>query len=67
MQGIYPTFLEIAEVIPMYKKIKANLAANDRLISILSQFDKIFEKMLYSRIFLYLKKCNLFTNRQFGF
>ena len=36
-------------------------------ISLLSQFNKIFEKLLHSRIYSYLSKFKLFSERQFGF
>ena len=37
------------------------------LISVLSQFDKSFENLIYSRIFSYLEKFNLLNENQFGF
>ena len=43
------------------------MPTNYRPISLLSQFDKIFEKMLFSRLFLYLDKNQLPSKNQFGF
>ena len=43
------------------------MASNYRPISILSQFDKIFEKMLCHRISDYLDKYKLLNQNQFGF
>ena len=43
------------------------MASNYRPISILSQFDKIFEKMLCNRISDYLDKYKLLNQNQFGF
>ena len=54
-QGTFPTYLKIAEVIPVFKKGDKQMASNYRPISILSQFDKIFEKMLCNRISDYLE------------
>ena len=40
---------------------------NYRPISLLSQFNKIFEKLLYTRIYSYLTRFNLLSDHQFGF
>ena len=66
-QGLFPDCLKIAEVIPIFKKGDHNLATNYRPISILSQFDKIFEKLIYIRISSYLEKYDLLNKNQFGF
>ena len=66
-QGVFPDCLKIAEVIPIFKKGDHNLATNYRPISILSQFDKIFEKLIYIRISSYLEKYDLLSKNQFGF
>ena len=65
--GVFPNCLKIAEVIPIYKKGDQNMPTNYRPISLLSQFDKIFEKMLFSRLFSYLNKNQLLNKNQFGF
>ena len=64
---VFPNCLKIAEVIPIYKKGDQNMPTNYRPISLLSQFDKIFEKMLFSRLFSYLDKNQLLNKNQFGF
>ena len=43
------------------------MPTNYRPISLLSQFDKIFERMLFSRLFSYLDKNQLLSKNQFGF
>ena len=65
-QGTFSTYLKIAEVIPVFKKGDKQMASNYRPISILSQFDKIFEKMLCNRISDYLDKYKLLNQNQFG-
>ena len=66
-KGIYPNCLKIAEVIPIFKKGYRKEASNYRPISILSQFDKILEKLIYSRIINFIEKNDLLCENQFGF
>ena len=66
-QGIYPNALKLAEVIPIYKKGDVNNVNNYRPISILSQFNKIFEKLISCRLTQFLEKFNLLSDHQFGF
>ena len=65
--GIFPDDLKIAEVIPVFKKGDPAEATNYRPISILSQFSKIFEKLLFIRIINYLEKYDLLSKDQYGF
>ena len=67
IEGVYPDSLKVAEVIPIFKKGKQDKATNYRPISLLSQFNKIFEKLLYSRIYSYLVRYDLLNNYKFGF
>ena len=48
--GIFPDNLKIAKVIPAYKKGDACMASNYQPISLLSIFDKLFEKVMYKRL-----------------
>lgn len=66
-QGIYPDALKVAEVIPVFKKGEVDNVNNYRPISILSQFNKIFEQLINSRLTKYLEKYNLLSDKQFGF
>ena len=66
-EGTYPDPLKIAEVIPIFKKGDRSKTTNYRPISILSQFNKIFEKLLYTRLYSYLIRYNLLSDQQFGF
>ena len=65
--GSYPDCLKIAEVIPIYQKSDPCKCNNYRPISLLSQFDKIFEKLLGNRLISFLEKYNLLSKQQFGF
>ena len=64
-QGCYPDRLKIAQVIPVYKKGPKDECSNYRPISLLSNMNKLFERILYSRLSVILTNssyCN-----QYGF
>jgi len=65
--GVVPTSLKIAKVIPVYKKGDRCLIGNYRPISLLSVFDKILEKLMYTRLINYLNVNNILYDYQFGF
>ena len=65
--GVYPNSLKIAKVIPIFKKGDSTTVNNYRPISILSTINKIFEKILYSRLINYIEKSNLLYKYQYGF
>ena len=65
--GTFPDILKTAKVIPLHKKDSKLDHINYRPISLLSVFSKIYEKLIYSRIYSYLDKCNLIYSKQFGF
>ena len=66
-QGVFPDKLKIAKVTPLFKSGKKEEIQNYRPISILPLFDKVFEKIMHSRIIEYLTKLNLLSPEQFGF
>ena len=66
--GVYPDLLKIAKVIPIFKnKGDQLLVTNYRPISLLSNINKIFEKLIYSRIVSFLNLHNCIYEFQFGF
>ena len=66
--GIYPDKLKIAKVNPVYKgKGDKNLYCNYRPISLLSNVNKIFEKLVYKRVYTFLNIHNCIYDLQFGF
>ena len=66
--GIYPDNLKIAKILPVYKNKGSNLECNNyRPISLLSNINKIFEKLMHSRLFNFLNLHNCIYNLQFGF
>ena len=65
--GIYPDLLKTARVTPIYKKGVKSDPGNYRPISVLSQVNKIFEKILHKRLYKYLTKFKILYEYQFGF
>ena len=65
--GIYPSCLKTAKVIPVFKKESPLDPGNYRPISLLSNINKIFEKLLHTRLTSFLDKHSCFYPLQFGF
>ena len=65
--GIYPDQLKIAKVIPVFKKGDKLLVSNYRPISLLSNINKIYEKLVYKRLYSFLNIHNCIYELQFGF
>ena len=53
--GIYPDSLKIARVIPIFKGGNKNESTLYRPISILSQINRILEKLLRDRLYDFVK------------
>ena len=66
--GLYPNNLKIAKVVPVFKNKGSNLFCNNfRPISLLSNINKVYEKLMYSRLYAFLNIHNCIYNLQFGF
>ena len=65
--GVFPSALKIAKVIPIHKKDTKIDFSNYQPISLLSNFDKILENLLHTRIFKFFNNNNLFWLLQFAF
>ena len=65
--GVYPNIYKIALVTPIYKKKERIQFKNHRPISILSNINKIFEKIVLSRLTNFFVKYGLLSGNQFGF
>lgn len=65
--GIYPSKLKIAKIIPIHKSDDESDPNNYRPISLLSSFNKIFEKIMYKRLQNYLDMKEFFCDSQYGF
>ena len=66
-KGRYPDDLKIAKVIALYKKGVKYDPNNYRPISLLSHFDKIFEKILCGRLVSFLERNKILYCYQYGF
>ena len=63
--GIYPDSLKLARVIPIFKGGNKNDSSLYRPISILTQINRIFEKLLRDRLYDFVK--DKLYRKQFGF
>ena len=53
-KAIFPNMLKVAQVTPIYKKGDSQLLENYRPVSMLPIFGKLFEKIIYSRLYSFL-------------
>lgn len=62
ISGIYPDLLKIAKVTPVFKSGIKSAVTNYRPISVLPFFNKLFEKIIYTRLQNYLSQHFFFMN-----
>ena len=65
--GQFPGDLKLSKISPVYKKGNEELLDNYRPISTLPIFGKIFEKIIYSRLYSFFTSQNIIHDTQFGF
>ena len=65
--GIVPEKFKLANVIPIHKKGSELCVENYRPISLLSVFNKLLEKLMFSRLMSFINDNNILFNKQFGF
>ena len=65
--GIFPTILKTAKVILIHKKDSKTEVSNCRPISLLSSVNKIFKKLMHSRLIQFLEERQILYYKQFGF
>ena len=66
-QGYFPQELKTGCITPIYKKGDKHNIENYRPVCSLSQFSKIFEKIIYNRMINYIDKYSILTDSQYGF
>ena len=67
IEGIFPSELKIAQVLPLYKNNDPMIFNNYRPISLLPFFSKLFERLMYNRLIDFIEKHHLLYQFQFGF
>ena len=65
--GWFPLQFKIAKVIPIFKSGDKASMDNYRPISLLSAFSKILEKIVASRLLIFLNENDILSKWQFGF
>jgi len=63
----YPSKLKHAKVVPIFKGGDETDPSNYRLISLLSLFNRLFEKVMYNGLKSYVELSGLLYNGQYGF
>ena len=66
-KGIFPDQLKIAKLIPIFKADDSEIFSNYRPISLLTNFSKFFEKVMYNRLVDFAECFNILYHNQFGF
>ena len=65
--GVHPEKLKFAKKIPVFKKGSKLLTSNYRPISLLSNINKIFEKLIFSNVHKFLETKKSIYDLQYGF
>ena len=63
----YPSAMKIGQVAPIFKKGELSEKNNYRPITVLTQFNQIFEHLLFKRYMSFFEKFEIITKKQFGF
>ena len=65
--GLFSDDLKISKIIPIYKSGAKNELSNYRPISMLPQISKLFEKIIKTRLNIFLTKNDILSDSQYGF
>ena len=65
--GVFPKILKTAKVVPIFISGKKSSCKNYRPISILSVLSKVFERIVFERLYKFMQVNNLFYCHQYGF
>ena len=67
MQEYFHKIFKTGKITPIFKKGNKELLENYRPVSVLPIFGKIFEKILYNRLYNFFTKENVLSKNPFGF
>ena len=68
MNGVFPSALKTAKIVPVFKKdSKLHYSNYHPTISLVSNIEKILEKLMYERLYTFLNNNNIIYNLQLGF
>ena len=67
LTGIFPQKLKVAKVVSIYKKSDPQDVSNYRPISLLPIFSKIYERLMYTRLYSFVTCNKIIYPLQFGF
>ena len=65
--GIYPNKLKMAKIVLIFKTDDITDPSNYRPISLLSNFNRIFEKLIFKRMESFIAQHNMLSPSQYGF
>ena len=65
--GVFPLVLKTAKVVPVFKKDSKLDYSNYHPISLLSNVQKILEKLMYKKLYTFLNNNIIIYNLDFGF
>jgi hypothetical protein len=65
--GVYPSKLKMAKIIPIFKNGDKLDVNNYRPIYLLSNFNKIFEKLMCQRMESFIESNDILSSSQYGF
>ena len=64
MTGVFPSVIQTAKVVPVFEKDSKLNYSNYRPVSLLSNIEKILEKLMYKRPGTFLDNKNIFVEFQ---
>ena len=67
LTGVFPSVLKTTKVVSVFKKDSKLDYSKYRPIYLLSNIEKILEKLMYKRLYTFLNNNNIIYNLQFGF
>ena len=67
MTGVFPSVLKTAKVVSVFKKDSKLDYSNYCPILLLSNIEKVLEKLMYTRLYTFFNNNNIIYNLQFGF